>query len=162
MPTVEDCTALCWTPDLGGHREGVGYRAPCPWPGCGIPRTFEYGVRNNRIWWNSFCPDHDKDALRPVLRGRVCLPGQFTTVSVSEIEEIALSGMTSAQSINLALLELAGMTTAVALDKLGISRQNRPRVIAGRHRLRSETKPQVRSRLKSETPKRSNPRHRRR
>ena len=36
------------------------------------------------------------------------------------------------QSLRLGLLELAGMTTTQALDKLGIGRTHRARVIAGR------------------------------
>ena len=163
---MEDCLTLCWTPQLRGHKEGTGeracFRADCPYPGCRSARSLEYKIRGKSIWWNSFCDFHDKDVLRPVLRGRVCLPGQVRTVSVCDVEELALSGMTSAQSINLALLELAGYSTGVALDKLGISRQNRPRIIKGRHRLKSETSSQVAARLKSETRSASNPRHRRR
>jgi uncharacterized protein YjiS (DUF1127 family) len=44
-------------------------------------------------------------------------------------------------SMKLALLEMSGMSTPEALDYLGVRRENRSRVIAGR--IRFDAKPQV-------------------
>lgn len=88
-------------------------------------------MRGRGIRWRSFCADHDKDALRPVLKRLLgeCMPGRpqwvppargiLTTVALSELPPVA---------IKVALLNLDGMTLDEAMDKLGIERANRYRV----------------------------------
>lgn len=58
----------------------------------------------------------------------------------SDLQALALAAMPP-MSLRLALLEMAGMSTPEALDKLGVRRENRSRVIAGR--IRFDAKPQV-------------------
>jgi hypothetical protein len=52
-------------------------------------------------------------------------------IAPDDVIELALSGM-NGLSLKLALLEMAGMSTPEALGKLGVRRENRARVIAGR------------------------------
>ncbi len=130
MPTPEDCAVQCWSPALDGAREGKGWRADCPAPECGNPRTLEYTVRGRSIWWNSFCPSHPKDALRTVLDERgVCVAGRKGPAAIrsEDLAELALSGMPR-QALCVRLLEMSGMALGDAMDKLGIERANRYRL----------------------------------
>ena len=60
--------------------------------------------------------------VRPVRRGGI---------AAADLVALALAPMPPL-SRQLAMLEMAGMSTPDALDKLGVSRQNRYRVVAGR------------------------------
>jgi hypothetical protein len=133
---AEDCAAVHWCERLGGHRERAGWRAACPYPGCGAKRALEWGVPGRTIRWRSWCHKHDKEALRPVLRARLgdCMSQRRVDrmpVSHDDLIAVALSDMPP-MSMRLALLELAGLSTTEALDKLGVRRENRSRVITGR------------------------------
>ncbi len=102
-------------------------------------------MHGRSIWWNSFCPRHDKAALRPVLKQKLgdCMPSRASRrapVDHDDLIALFLSGMPP-QSMKLAGLEMAGMSTSEALDKLGIRREHRSRVIADRTRFGA--KPQV-------------------
>ena len=130
----ESCAVTHWCPALKGERERSGWRAPCPL--CQSRRALEYSLNGHSIRWNSFCPQHDREALRPVLRRLIggCLPGRPTgpaPIGHDDLVELMLSDMPP-MSMKLAGLELAGMSTSAALDKLGVRRDNRARVIAGR------------------------------
>lgn len=131
---AEDCAAIHWGPQLSGRRERAGWRADCPV--CGAERSLEWDVPGKAIRWRSWCAEHDKETLRPALLGRLpdCMPRRQSdrvTVNHEDLVALALDGMPPA-SMKLALLEMAGMSTREALDKLGIRRENRARVIAGR------------------------------
>lgn len=131
----EDCIIEHWCPVLGGRREPTSWRAPCPL--CGTKRVIEFDVHGKSIRWNSFCgePEHSKDKLRPTMRGLLgdCLPGKSGPAPIDhhDLIELALDKMPPT-SLRLALLELAGMSTPDALDKLGVRREHRSRVISGR------------------------------
>lgn len=128
--TAGDCAVLHWSPPLGAKRERSAWRADCPM--CGADRSLEFDIAGKGIRWNSFCPDHPKATLRPELRNLLkgCLGGK-ASIDPAEIEELALAKMPPT-SLRLALLELAGMSTPEALDKLGVRREHRSRVISGR------------------------------
>jgi hypothetical protein len=84
----------------------------------------------------SFCAEHDKDILRPVLAERLkgCLPRRRSdrpAIGHDDLIELALSGMPP-MTMRLRMLRMAGMGTQQALDKLGVRREHRCRVIAGK------------------------------
>lgn len=89
-------------------------------------------MRGRSIRWNSFCAEHDRDALRPVLRELLkdCMPGRAPRRSPADpgtLTQLALSGLPPV-AIRVALLNLAGMGLDEAMDKLGVNRPNRYRV----------------------------------
>ena len=134
MPTAEDCAITHWCPALGGHPEPSGWRADCPV--CHAERALEWDVPGRSIRWRSWCPVHDKAAMRPVLIARLpnCLPGRGggrVPVDHDDLIALMLSPMPP-MSMRLAVLEMAGLSTQAALDKLGVRREHRSRVIAGR------------------------------
>ena len=131
---AEDCAIQHWCPALDARRERSGWRAPCP--ACGADRALEFDAPGRSIRWNSFCGGHDRDAVRPVLRGLLgaCLPGKSARLAPIEpnaLVELALADVPP-MSLRLALLEMAGISTPDALAKLGVRREHRSRVIAGR------------------------------
>jgi hypothetical protein len=143
-----DCALAHWCPALDGRAESDGWRAPCPAPGCGIHRVLHYRIRGRTVRWSAYCPHHDADALRPVLRKLLgdCLPSRLTgpaPVDHADLVSLALAPMPP-MSLRLALLEIAGMSTGDALDKLGVRRENRSRVITGR--IKTDANTQVRPR----------------
>jgi hypothetical protein len=140
LPTLEDCAILHWCPATKAEREGKGWRAPCPI--CQTRRALEFSIDGKRMRWNSFCGDHDREEVRPALRNllKACMPGKERRpqVTADDVAELGLSAITSALSLKLVLLEMSGMNTTAALDKLGVRRENRSRVIAGA-RIKSDT-----------------------
>ena len=137
LPDAEDCAADHWSAALNGRRERNGqWRAPCPVKGCGSWRALEYDAPGKHVRWKSFCGKHDKDAVRPYLVALVgaCMPSRRAgrhPIEHDELIALALTGMPPT-SLRLAMLEMAGFGTADALDKLGVRREHRARVIAGR------------------------------
>ena len=141
LPDPEDCAADHWCGKLRAERSpgAKEWRGPCPVPKCPTTddRLLVFGVWGKGVRVvNSFCPHHDKDAVRAIVRGLVgdCAPGKPdgpAPVDRDALIELALSEMPPT-SLRLAMLELAGMSTPDALDKLGIRRENRSRVISGR------------------------------
>ena len=136
LPDAEDCAADHWSPALGGRRERNGqWRADCPVPGCGALRSLEYDAPGKHVRWRSFCGEHDKDAVRPYLAKLVgqCMPGgtRREPVKHGDLITLALADVPP-MTKNLRMLELAGISTADALDMLGVRRANRARVIAGK------------------------------
>jgi hypothetical protein len=131
---AEDCAVIHWAPALSGHREQAGWRASCPV--CGAERALEWDVPGKSVRWKTWCAEHDKEALRPVLLGLLpgCLPRRSADrVAIDPGDLIALAlGDIPPMSMRLAMLELAGMGTPEALAKLGVRRNHRSRVIAGR------------------------------
>lgn len=137
-PTAEDCAIRCWSDalrKLSAHREANGqWRADCPVPGCDAERALEYDAPGKSVRWRSFC-HHDKEAMRPYLAKLIgpCMPGgraDRTPVDHDDLIALALSDMPP-MTMRLAMLRLAGLGTPEALDRLGVRRENRSRVIAG-------------------------------
>lgn len=136
LPDAEDCAADHWSLALDGRRERNGqWRANCPVPGCDSARSLEYDAPGKHVRWKSFCGDHDKDAVRPYLARLIgpCMPGgrRRETIEHDELIELLLSDVPP-MTMKLMGLRMAGLGTAEALDKLGVRRENRPRVIAGK------------------------------
>lgn len=135
-PDAIDCAGDCWCKALDGRREPSGqWRADCPVPRCGAKRALEWDAPGKHVRWRTFCGEHDKEATRPHLAKLVgpCLPGRVYREPVRHEDLIALALCSvPPMSLRLALLELAGISTAEALDLLGVRRENRSRVIAGR------------------------------
>jgi hypothetical protein len=139
-PTAEDCAIRCWSGALirlGSHREPNGqWRANCPVPGCDVERGLQYDAPGKHVRWKSWCGFHDMDAMRPHVAKLVgpCMPGGRagrTSVDLDDLAALALIQMPPT-SLRLAMLEMAGYSTREALDKLGVRREHRSRVIAGR------------------------------
>jgi hypothetical protein len=137
LPDAEDCAADHWSPALGGRRERNGqWRADCPVPGCGASRSLEYDAPGKHVRWRSFCGKHDRDKVKPYLAELLgpCMPTRRAgrhPIDHDELIALALAGMPPT-SLRLAMLEMAGIGTSEALDKLGVRREHRARVIAGR------------------------------
>lgn len=135
LPDAEDCAADHWSPALGGRREPNGqWRAPCPVPGCTALRSLEYDAPGKHVRWKSFCGEHDKESIRLHLARLVgpCMPGRSRREPIrhDELIELALADLPP-MTMRLEMLRLAGLGTAEALDKLGVRREHRSRVIAG-------------------------------
>ena len=139
-PTAEDCAIRCWSDalkKLNSHREPNGqWRADCPVPGCKSLRAIEYDAPGKHVRWRSFCGHHDKEVIRPHLAAIIgpCMPGKRsgrTPIEHDELIALALAKMPPT-SLRLAMLEMAGLGTREALDKLGVRREHRSRVIDGR------------------------------
>ena len=131
---AEDCSAEHWAPKVDGRRESGGqWRAPCPV--CQSKRGLQFDVPGKAVRWRLWCAC-EKDDVRPVLLERIgqCAGGvrkSGLAIKHDDLAALALSGM-PAMSLRLALLELSGMSTPDALDKLGVRREHRSRVITGR------------------------------
>lgn len=141
---AEDCAADHAAPEFGLRCTQIGRQWAGPCPLCRSARSLSLTIEHGRKLWH--CnrkpsparPACDQSALMAVLSAR--LPGCITAakkatgharVAAERLAELALAGMPP-MSLRLALLELAGMSTADALDKLGVRRENRSRVITGR------------------------------
>ena len=119
LPDAVDCAADHWSRPLGGRRGPSGqWRADCPVDGCRTGRrALEY------------------DAVRPYLAKLLgpCMRGRPRRKSISHDDLIALAlADLPPMTRQLRMLQLAGMGTQDALDKLGVRRENRSRVIAGK------------------------------
>jgi len=138
-PTAEDCAIRCWSDalkKLNSHREPNGqWRADCPVSGCKVERALQYDAPGKHVRWKSFCGFHDMDAMRPYVAKLIgpCMPGgRAGRAPVDHDDLIALAlGDMPPMTMRLAMLRLAGIGTAEALDRLGVRRENRSRVIAG-------------------------------
>ena len=138
-PSAEDCAVACWCKALAGlnsHREPNGqWRCDCPVPDCKSERCLEWDAPGKHVRWRTFCQPHDKEAVRPYLAALIgpCMPGgsRREPIRHDDLIALALSGM-PAMTMRLEMLRMAGMGTAEALGKLGVRRENRSRVIAGK------------------------------
>lgn len=119
---VAYCHAGCQADEIRAELEAAGL-----WSGCMPSFRAE--------------PGSERAAGRPSRARAVIEP--------DELAALALAGLPPA-SLRLALLELSGMTTGDALDKLGIRREHRSRTIAGRTNFGA--KPQVSPRTNSGAP----------
>ncbi len=132
---AEDCAADHWCWKLDGHREQAGWRANCPYPGCGAERSLEWDVPGKSVRWRSWCGEHDKEALGPVLAELLagCVPRRRSDrlpISHDDLVALALTDMPP-MTMRRRMLQMTGVGTREALDKLGVRRENRSRVIAG-------------------------------
>jgi hypothetical protein len=131
---AEDCAAAHWAEVLDGRREPSGnWRAPCPVDHA--PRALEWDVPATSVRWKTFCGSHDRDALRPVLAELLgeCFTATSSSqrrrpVSHDDLAALMLSGLPP-KAMKVAGLVMAGMTRAEAMDKLGIDRTSRYRVL---------------------------------
>lgn len=146
LPDPEDCAISHWSPAVDGRRGGSGWRAPCPVKGCPAddPRLLQYEVYGKGVRFRHFCPHHNREAVKAALHALLgpCGPGRNgkqQALKPDDLAEVALSAITSAMSLKLVLLEMSGLSTSDALTKLGIRRENRPRVIAGARVFKSDT-----------------------
>jgi hypothetical protein len=130
----ESCAVAHWCPPLKGEREKSEWRAPCPV--CQAERALRFSLYGRGLRWWSYCADHDREALRPVLRQLLgdCLPGRSTGPAPVDHDDLIALGLSEMppMSLRLAILEMGGLSTPAALDKLGVRREHRSRVIAGR------------------------------
>ena len=86
------------------------------------------------VRWRTFC-EHDKDTVRPYLATLIgpCMPGGSRREPIRHDDLIALAlADIPPKTKELRMLRLAGMSTAEALDKLGVRPDHRARVIGGR------------------------------
>jgi hypothetical protein len=113
-------------------------------------------VLRTSIRWRTWC-ECEQDTVRPVLADRLgdCAPrprSDRPPIKPGDVTALALADMPP-MSMKLAMLEMGGMSTRQALDKLGVRRENRSRVIAGRtggvpkRRIQMDAKPQVMTRI---------------
>ena len=135
-PTAEDCAIAHWCPKLGARREANRqWRADCPVPGCGARRALEFDAPGKHVRWRSFCGEHDAEAVRPHLAKLIgpCMPGgtRRKPIGHGDLIMLALADIPP-MTKNLRMLEMAGISTEEALAMLGIRREHRARVVAGR------------------------------
>ena len=132
--TAEDCAIIHRARELDGHRERGQWRADCPI--CHAERALEWDAPGASVRWRIFCPcerDTVRKALAELLPG--CLPVRGkdkVPLRHDDLATLALDMSLPAMTLRLRLLQMAGMGTQAALGKLGVRRENRSRVIAGR------------------------------
>jgi len=138
-PTAEDCAIAHWCKalrHLNSHREPNGqWRCDCPVPGCKSQRSLEWDAPGKSVRWRTFC-EHSKETIRPYLAALVgpCMPGgspRREPIRHDDLIALALADIPP-KTKELRMLRLAGMSTAEALDKLGVRPDHRARVIGGR------------------------------
>ena len=146
-----ECAISHVVPELGGRctqsrkigSRIIPYEWACTCPACSTPGKLTLTAKGRNLL--RFCQkcNASQAALTTALAER--LPGCFypdglvpsqrraPRIEAGDVIELALADMPP-QSKMLAFLELAGLSTPDALDKLGVRRENRPRVIAARVR----------------------------
>jgi hypothetical protein len=129
---AEDEVITRWCPVLpGAHRERAGWRFDCPQ--CKAERRLSVQAKpgKRRPDWNLHC-GCDRADVRAKLAALGLVSARYSPKHAADADDLivlALADMPP-QSLRLGLLELAGMTTNQALDKLGITRTNRYRVVS--------------------------------
>jgi hypothetical protein len=139
LPDAIDCATDHWCKALkkfNPHREPNGqWRADCPVPKCRSLRAIEFDAPGKHVRWKTWCGHHDKETVRPYLAALIgpCMPGgsRRPPIRHDELIELALADLPP-MTKNLRMLQLAGMGTQEALDKLGVRPDHRARVIGGR------------------------------
>lgn len=117
------------------HREGAGWRADCLI--CAAERAIEWDAPGKSVRWRLWCAC-PKDAVRKALAAILpagCLPGRSTRrdpIDHDVLTALALDISLPPMTLRLRLLEMTGMSTTSALDKLGVRPDHRRRVIDGR------------------------------
>lgn len=152
-----DCAVQHVVPALRGRctktRKVAGKVIPYEWyadcPVChGRDKLTITAKGHTLLRWCQKCnaaPERLTAALAEILPG--CFGGtrKRSAINPDVLTELAMSGMPP-MSMKLAMLEMTGMGTNEALDKLGVRRENRARVITGR--INSDAKAQVAERIK--------------
>jgi len=121
---AEDCAADHWCPALKGRRERAGWRADCPI--CHAERALEWDAPGRTVRWKSWCGEHDKAAIRPILTKLLpgCLPGLNSgpiPIDHSDLVQLACRDLSPA-ALRIGLLRLAGFTAAKARAELGMAK----------------------------------------
>lgn len=125
-----------WSTLPGARMEKAGLRADCP--GCGAHRGLSVQDKGGYYpAWNLHCdPTCDRDAVRAKLAALLpgCVSVRYSprhAIDRDDLISLADSSMPP-QSLRLAMYELAGIGTQAALDRMGVRREHRSRVITGR------------------------------
>lgn len=134
-----DCVFKHWANLPTAHLEPAGVHLDCPV--CGTFRAISVNVKtkNGRpyVEWNPWCnPKCARDEVRLKLAATSlgewgCISARYKprhAIDSADLIELALADIPP-QSKMLGLLEMAGMSTAEALAKLGIGPTNKGRVI---------------------------------
>lgn len=121
----------------GARREQAGWRADCPV--CKSARRLSVQAPGRYPKWNTFC-GCDRAEVRTRLAELLpgCVSARYSprhAIDADELVKLALADIPP-QSKCLGMLELAGYSTAKALDALGIGPTHKGRVIAGLRRVR--------------------------
>jgi hypothetical protein len=125
-----DCILAHWCPVLAARKETAGWRAPCP--ACGKHRRLSVQVKGGWPVWANHCGCTRAEVAAKLAVLVPCVPGARRArppVDRDALVLLVLSDLPPA-SLRLGLLELAGLTTADALDRLGVGSTHRSRVIA--------------------------------
>jgi hypothetical protein len=94
-------------------------------------------AKGRYVSWNLFCdPRCERNTVRLKLAELLpgCVSARYAprhSVSSDDLIRIADSSM-APQSLRLAMYEMAGLGTQEALDRMGVRREHRSRVISGR------------------------------
>lgn len=146
-----DCAVKHVVPLLDGHctksrrigSRSIPYEWSCRCPACGRDDKLTLTAKGRNLLRHCQRCKVPQDELTAALG--TLLPGCFrpagkpapkgSWTSAEDVISLALAGMPP-MSLRLALLELAGLRTPDALDRLGVRRENRSRVINGRVRRR--------------------------
>ena len=119
------------------------WSGPCPV--CHGPRKLSLAVKSGRLVW--IChrkPPCSLTAIRDALAELVpCISRsrqpKRPAINHDDLAALILSEMPPV-SLRLAVLEMTGMSTTAALEKLGVRRENRARVINGRASIRMQNR----------------------
>lgn len=127
---AEDCISDHYLPPLKGWPEPAGARAPCPV--CHTHRGISVQIRNKRVTWNQHCKKCDRPDVGQAISSLVPCEARRARKSAPDADELIWLALSSLPptALRLGLLEMAGMSTTAALDKLGVARQNRYRVVS--------------------------------
>jgi hypothetical protein len=130
---AEDEIILAWIPKLPGyHWESASHRFDCP--ECGKARRLSVRAKPGfrRPQWDLKC-----GCERELVAAKLADLGLISSArrarkSASDPDELIALALADIppQSKYLGMLELAGMSTSAALDKLGVTRTNRYRVVS--------------------------------
>jgi hypothetical protein len=130
---AEDQIITRWCAILpGGKRELAGWRFPCPC--CGKDRRLSVQAKPGRRHpeWNLHCGCDRSDVQAKLAAAGLAAPLHRRRVPKADPDELAALALADMPplALRLGLLELAGFGTREALDKLGVTRTNRYRVVS--------------------------------
>lgn len=131
---AEDEIILRWVPAFPSYKhEPAGWRFPCPCCGSGRELSVRAKPGHRRPQWDPKCRCPREEVAAKLAALGLISGRRPPKLDRDEVIALALADMPP-QSLRLALLELAGLGTREALDKMGVHRAHRARVIAGRRK----------------------------
>jgi hypothetical protein len=156
---VTDCAVKHVVPLLDGtcrrSRRIGGKDIPFQWaatcPVCGVANKLTLTIEHGKLLRHCQRCKAPQAKLTGALAELIpsCFGGRRPRqIEPDDLIALALTSMPPV-SMKLAMLEMAGLSTPAALEKLGIRRENRSRVINGR-RIRTDAKPQVAARIETD------------